>query len=210
MNKLNNLLIIAPHPDDEVLGCGGTIAKAREKGHEINVLYLSSGDNNEKTREKEAEKVCSFLEIDGFHFMRLKGGSFKVDHKNVQKIIKHFKKLEPDYIYINHEFDSDHEHKIAYRLVSESHWRYNLKARNKIKGIALYEIHKPLEKYNLVENITEYIDIKMQAMAFYKSQLETSRVDLAIKGLNEYRGKLHEQCDFAEVFGIKKWTNSWI
>lgn len=208
MSKDLNILVVAPHPDDEVAGCGGTIAKAVEKGYEVNVLYLSSGDSIEKTREKEAEEVCSFLKITDLEFLRLKDRTFKINAVNIQKVTESFNRIQPDYVYVNHELDSDYEHKIAYRLVSEAHWRYNLQSKKKIKGVALYEVHKPIQTYNLVEDITDYIDIKMEAMSHYKSQLKISRLDLAIKGLNQYRGILHEQCEFAEVFIIKKWINS--
>ena len=121
-----NILVVAPHPDDEVVGCGGTMAKAIKKGNKVFVQYLSSGDSIEETREKEAKKVCSFLNISDHQFLRLKDQSFKMSAKNIQKILEYWKKIQPDIIYINHELDSDYEHKIAYQMVSEAYWKYNL------------------------------------------------------------------------------------
>ncbi len=84
----HNVLVIAPHPDDEVIGCGGTIAKAVKNEDKVFVQYLSSGDSIEKTREKEAGKVCSFLGISDHQFLRLKDGTFKVSAQNIIRIIK--------------------------------------------------------------------------------------------------------------------------
>ena len=59
----NKILVIAPHPDDEIIGCGGTIAKAIENNNNVYIQYLSSGDRIEKRREEEAKKVCSYMKI---------------------------------------------------------------------------------------------------------------------------------------------------
>ena len=56
-NKKDKILIIAAHPDDEVLGCGGTISSLSSKGIDIRILFLSEGvssrfDNNQKNLKK--------------------------------------------------------------------------------------------------------------------------------------------------------------
>lgn len=204
---VKNIMVIAPHPDDEILGCGGTIAKAISQGHNVFVLYLSSGDSIESEREKEAIKVCKFMGIKRYNFLRLKDQTFKVSAENIQNIIKIFNEIKPEIIYINHGEDADFEHAIAYQLISQVFWRYNLQSAKKISGMVLYEVHKPLQTYNLSEDLSDFIEIKMKAMSYYKSQLLTSRLDLAMRGLNQYRGVFHEQCEFAEVFSIKRWSS---
>lgn len=199
-------MVIAPHPDDEILGCGGTIAKAIKNGREVNVIYLSSGDSIEDTREKEALAVGRFLGLKQQFFFRLKDQTFVVNSENVSKLVKVLQNIKPEYVFVNHSEDSDFEHKIAYQLVCESHWKCNLTLKDgaKIKGLVLYEVHKPLSTYNLVENITPFIDIKMKAMKLYKSQISKSRIDLGMIGLNNFRGTMNEDCGYAEVFQIKK------
>lgn len=206
-NIKNTILVIAPHPDDEIIGCGGTMAKAINNKDKVYVQYLSSGDSKEKIREKEAENACSFMKVTDYEFLRLKDETFKVTARNISEITRFWKKIKPDFVYISHNLDSDYEHKIAYQMITGTYWRYNLDSDKKTRGLILYEVHKPLQTYNLVENITNYIDVKMKAMSYYKSQLEVSRIDLAIKGLNQYRGLLHEQCEFAEVFAIKRFNS---
>ncbi len=198
------ILVIAPHPDDEILGCGGTIIKAVKNKSKVAVLYLTSGDSENGIREKEAEKVCNYLKINKYYFLRLQD-HLELSGKNINKIIKILDDFKPDFIFINHDQDGDNDHKISYRLAMEASWRYNsISQKNKLKGILLYEVHTPMDEYQIVEDISNLIDEKMKIMAFYKSQIKKSRVDLAIKGLNRYRGTIHEGLDFAEVFKTKK------
>ena len=87
---MTNILIVAPHPDDEILGCGGSIIKYIEKGCRVSVLYLSSGDSIEKIRETEANRVCDFLKIKDKNFMRLKGNKFLCNSETIDKTQKIF------------------------------------------------------------------------------------------------------------------------
>lgn len=200
------ILIIAPHPDDEILGCGGTMAKAIAQNIAVHVLYLSSGDSIEKTREQEANAVCNYLGVKSLRFLRLKGESFSVSQENIDKLVDVFKEINPNLVYINHDQDSDFEHRIAYQLTVESFWRFNnqVSENQKIKGLVLYEVHKPMQNYSIVEDISDFMSTKMAAMELYKSQTKDFRIDQAIEGLNKYRGTMHEACNYAEVFQLKK------
>src|SRR3972149_8324226 len=73
--KKQTLLVIAPHPDDEVIGCGGLIKKIKDSGGQVYVLYITVGDTKDfskkgfsssKKRQKEINEVVKFLEIDGW------------------------------------------------------------------------------------------------------------------------------------------------
>lgn len=68
------ILIISPHPDDEVLGCGGLILRAKQQNAKVYVLYLTvgnvkqyGGESKIDTRLDEIEKVSKFLGLDGYH-----------------------------------------------------------------------------------------------------------------------------------------------
>jgi len=70
------LLVIAPHPDDEVIGCGGLIQKIKENGGKVFVLFLTVGDTKDfsekgkssaSSRKKEIEHVAKFLKYDNYH-----------------------------------------------------------------------------------------------------------------------------------------------
>lgn len=203
---MSNILIVAPHPDDEILGCGGSIIKFSTLGHKIGILYLSSGDSQESIREKEAINVCNFLKIKQRFFLRLKGKNFVIDNKTMKMVESVYKKFLPDMVFCCHDQDSDVEHKIASQLITESYWHFNSlkKIKKQISALIMYEVHKPMASYNLIEDISGCVDKKIEALYFYKSQLNNSNLNLAIKGLNQYRGEMHENCAYAEVFQIKK------
>ncbi|MFH0937609.1 MAG: PIG-L family deacetylase [Candidatus Daviesbacteria bacterium] len=201
-------LIIAAHPDDEVIGCGGTMIKFIENNHQIGVVYLSSGDSNEAVREKEAQEVCDFLNIGYYRFMRLKGQTFVSEMSNIRRLFAIYQDFQPDFVFVNHQDDGDHEHKIAYEMVNQSFWRYNdSNPANLIGGLAYYEVHTPMSKYQIVEVIDSQIERKLEALCMYKSQILQSRLDRAIEGLNRYRGAMHEGCEYAEVFQLHKLRN---
>jgi len=76
-NKNEKLLVISPHPDDEVMGCYGLINTIKKNGGKVYVQILTVGgydrlDSIKVTKEKwkkELEKVCRHLKIDGFDIM---------------------------------------------------------------------------------------------------------------------------------------------
>src|SRR3990167_7683423 len=82
--KKQRLLVIAPHPDDEVIGCGGLIAKIKEAGGKVYVLFLTVGDTRDFTKEglstakeriAEIETVAKFLKYDGWD-LAFKGNDY--------------------------------------------------------------------------------------------------------------------------------------
>ena len=134
------MVIIAPHPDDEVLGCGGIIIKAVKRGIEVFIIYLSSGDSKQELRETEAVEVCKYFKTKKPFFLKLHKTGFKVSLRNIKKIIGVFQKIQPDVVFINHEQDGDREHQIAYHLTTEAAWRFNMNVdkAQQIKGIFLF------------------------------------------------------------------------
>src|SRR3989344_9283508 len=69
------LLVVAPHPDDEVIGCGGLIQKIKEGSGKVYILFLTVGETRDfskkgisslATRKKEIEKVAKFLQYDDY------------------------------------------------------------------------------------------------------------------------------------------------
>ena len=71
---MNNILVVAAHPDDEILGCGGTIVKHINNGDNVHVLILAEGitsrdknRNPNKSRKKETHKFYSKLDMEASH-----------------------------------------------------------------------------------------------------------------------------------------------
>ena len=76
--KSQKLLVISPHPDDEVFGCGATMAKAKALGAEVYLMIVSVGNLKfyekkqhvtSQTRVHEVERVAKFLKLDGYEIV---------------------------------------------------------------------------------------------------------------------------------------------
>lgn len=123
--KSEKILIIAPHPDDEMIGTGGLIAKAVDSGSKVFVLYmcigksrqLVTGSTEENVRMKEAENASKFLRFDykfqfvGDEFMRLDSLPQKSLIEPIEDIIQKFK---PEIVVIPSQFSFDQDHRAVF------------------------------------------------------------------------------------------------
>jgi LmbE family N-acetylglucosaminyl deacetylase len=208
MNHLSSILVIAPHPDDEALGCGGLLAKIKLQRNQTKtyVLYLSSGESKWEIREDEARRSNAILNVDGQFFLRFQKSEFSLDLANLEKILNVFMSVRPDVVLTPHENDGDAEHNAAYQQIKQCVWRYNEsleKNQKRISMLASYEIHKPIQHPTFLEDISSTIDTKRKSLNEFSSQLTHTHINEAIIGLNRYRGQLHSGFDYAEAYEVK-------
>jgi LmbE family N-acetylglucosaminyl deacetylase len=189
---MKKILIIAAHPDDEILGCGGTAAKLAQEGHQIFTLILGEG----KTSRYEADKTDFSQEIEELNreirqankiigvkevFVRsFPDNSF--DSVPLLEIVKEIEaiieQVKPDIVFTHHVGDLNIDHQIAHRAVLTSARPMKDKC---IKEIYAFEVPSSTEWNafsretafipNVFVDITETIDVKAKAMAEYKSEL---------------------------------------
>src|SRR5688572_26076441 len=118
-----NVLVIAPHPDDESIGCGGALCLHARRGDRITVVYLTSGELGLKhlprqeawhLREREARRAAKILGIARLFFLRL-ADWFVSDAvaKGAAKLRPILRRAKPDLIYVPHEQDWHPDHKAA-------------------------------------------------------------------------------------------------
>ena len=187
---MKKVLIVVAHPDDEVLGCGGTIAKLVDEKNKVKVIFLSDGEssrlkkvNNKKNlfRRACAVKAMKVLGVKNFSFNRFPDNEFdKVSLLTITKKIEdEIKKFNPDTILTHHNSDLNIDHQITSRAVLTA-CRPNIK--NKVKLILFFEILSSTE-WNVVskktffipnwyEDITKYLNIKIKAIKCYKKAFE--------------------------------------
>jgi LmbE family N-acetylglucosaminyl deacetylase len=125
MNK--QILIIAAHPDDEVLGCGGTIARHVKEGDSVHILFLgdgvsSRGNPDIKTiaaRKKSAVKACEVLGAAIVGFEKFPDNMFDtVPLLDITRVIESAKKeVNPQLIYTHHGGDLNVDHRITCQAV---------------------------------------------------------------------------------------------
>lgn len=219
------IIVFSAHPDDDLIGCGGSIAKHAINGNEVTVIYLTSGEagglgcNGEdlmKIREQEARNAASIIGIARLRFLREPDTRLEFNQNNLRKIIKIITEERPEIVYVNHRMDKSLDHKITCELVMEAveraSWRDFPKCKNPwlVPLVLNYEVWTPLQEFNYVEDITDTIDKKTDALKEHKSQLEYRRYDEAAKCLARYRGIMTGKAEYAEVFQIKNCQRSFI
>lgn len=197
INKISNgvkILVIAPHPDDEVLGCGGTIIKHVKEGHEVFLSIVTKAytpDWSEdfiKNREKEIAGAIKALGIKKTFFLDLP--TVKLDtvpQKELNfKIDGIVSQITPDILYIPHGGDLNRDH----RLVFEACLVAARPAGNKIKKILAYETPSETEwglmpfSPTVYVNITKTLGDKLKAMACYKSEIRPYPHPRSLESLN--------------------------
>lgn len=197
------LLIFSPHPDDDCLGCGGTIAKNIQVGNDVSIVYMTLGeagspkfgmDELGEIRRQEAIAAGNILGVRDLIFLEHPDGCIKNNLTHRKEIKKLFFEIRPDKIFLPHTGDTHKDHIGTTNLVTDA-----------LLGLPtdylFYEIWPPLQKFTFVEDISSFIDIKLEALRRHKTQLDTTKFDEAVRSLNRYRGVMTAKGEYCECFG---------
>jgi N-acetylglucosamine malate deacetylase 1 len=205
LNSGNRILVLAPHPDDETLGCGGTIALYAGMGKEVCAAIISKGDAvNVKAediadlRRKEAYRAAEILQIRQVVFMDFPDTALNTHYDEVKQGIRDLMQtFKPDIVFAPSPMDLHEDHLVVSRIAMSL-----LKELGSFK-VAFYEIYSPI-RYNCIVDITEMIDIKKKAaMCYHYSLLEKPEsIVFAMEGLNAYRSFDFLRKGFFEAFYV--------
>ena len=212
-----NILIIAAHPDDEVLGMGGTIKKLSKKNR-IMLGVISEGASAQyidkkmiEIRKKAAINSGKVLGISKFEFINFSDGL--LDKKSQLEINKEIEKMivkfNPKIVYTTPSNDLHKDHQIVY----ESTLVATRPLSSNVKSVLSYEIPgivKTPFNPNIFENIESELIYKIKAFKEYKSELTKfphPRSIQAIKTLSEFRG-MQSGMNNAEAFELIHTINS--
>ena len=202
-------IVIAPHADDELLGCGGTLIKRGNAGEEIAWLLITNmikegGWNKKQISEKEEQInfVRKSLNIKSNNFFNLNFPTTKLDQFPINQIIKKisdvFIEFEPNEIFIPHPGDIHSDHKVVFEAaIACTKWfRYPT-----IKTIYTYETISETDfgidpryisfKPNTFVDISNFLEEKLKLIEIYKSEINEypfPRSIEAIKALSKIRG----------------------
>jgi LmbE family N-acetylglucosaminyl deacetylase len=201
-----NILVLAPHPDDEVIGCGGALCLHARKRARITAVFLTSGELGLKhllrdrawaIRESEAKAAAKIIGISELIFLRCDdwtlGDQIPMTADLLRPIVKREK---PKLIYLPHLNDGHPDHQATLPILRAALRRGGIR-RPELRS---YEVWTPLSQFDIVEDISAVMGRKLKALRAHKSQLKEFDYARAITGLNQYRGVLAAQCRYAEVF----------
>jgi LmbE family N-acetylglucosaminyl deacetylase len=196
-----NVLALAPHPDDETIGCGGALRLHADKGDRVAVVFLTSGElglkhlpkeEAWKIREDEARAAAKVLGIHEVTFLRCRDWEL---HDDVSLAVERLGPLveheRPELIYLPHPLEWHPDHK-ATAIIAQQ-----LKTDAELRG---YEVWTPVAEHDNVIDISSVWERKVAALRCHASQLVTWPYERGMSGLAQFRGAMAGRCEFAEVF----------
>ena len=191
------IIVIAPHPDDEVIGPGGTLIKEILSGSSVTVIYVTGCNNQE--RNKEATLVAKFLQFSPV-FLNAYEKNISIDDDLLSAFSNIINKIKPDKIYIPLLCDDHDDHKRVNQLLLEAYIQGYIE-KKKVE-VWCYQVYTALPS-NYIVNITDVVDKKKQAIRLYESQSGNRNWAHWVSGLNAFNtrylpGSPDER--FAETF----------
>lgn len=219
---MRKVVVVAPHPDDETLGCGGTLLRHIKEGDEVHWLVVTSmskasgfTEKQIKKRKNEMFKVFNAYNFSNIHELNFPPAALDTIPKGqlISAIAEVFTKIEPEIIYTVNRNDAHSDHELVYDSVMSStkSFRYPF-----VKRVLAYETMSETEfgmkpedggfRPNVFINIEDYIEKKLSILEFYESEISDfpfPRSRVALKALAQLRGA-QSNCHAAEAFTLIK------
>ena len=211
MNDFSNekLLVIAPHSDDEILGCGGLISKVKKEGGKVCVLIFNLGfekDDTKESQEKrknEVQEAMNVLKVDNYHLVHDQPDNNRdLDAEPLHSLIEviestsnvSLEKIAPTIVAIptvfSHHQDHVHVHRACIAAlrpistpISKIVLSYEAPEHSRWSASGVFEP-------NLFVEIDDVIENKIMAFNKYRSQIRPGgRDDDSIRNQAKYRGR---------------------
>jgi LmbE family N-acetylglucosaminyl deacetylase len=188
MNLVNKkILVLGAHSDDEVLGVGGTILKAKDNNSKVDVLIVTdsaSAQYNEKqkldNRDSNLHQCCKILKVDNVYQWNLPDMRLDtLSHLEINKRLSSFiEKSDYDIIFIHHPHDINKDHQVLFDSLMvvcrpipkhriESILTYYTPSSTEWGGFERSRMFCP----NVFIDIENYIDIKLEALSEYADEV---------------------------------------
>ncbi|MEL6812518.1 MAG: PIG-L deacetylase family protein [Bacteroidota bacterium] len=187
LSGLKKVLVLAPHQDDETIGCGGTLLELAQMRCQITVGFLTNGaelsnpSNSVTIRREEAKAVCKDIDAE-----MLELGIDNIDLSITPSHVKELKSwMEKDWdaIFTIWPVDQPPKHRLCSYLVGRV-----MASSNFNKPIVFYAVHTDLLP-NFYVDITAQIDEKQLLLKKYESQLRAQCYDHLSKGMDAWRSR---------------------
>ena len=179
-----DILVLAAHPDDAELGCGGTIAKFISEGYKVGIVDLTQGElgtrGTAEKRKLEAEDASRVLGVSVRENLYLADGFFQNGKEDQLSIVKTVRKFQPEIVLANAVYDRHPDHARASDLIYDACFVAGLaKLETKLDGIS-QPAWRPKNVYHFIQSqslqpdfivdISAHWESKLKAIRAYKSQ----------------------------------------
>jgi len=182
------VLVFAPHPDDEVFGCGGAIARHVEAGDRLKVVILTDGafgaaqpEAVRAIREDESRAAARVLGYGEPSFWRLPDRGLHLDEGLIERLRASIEAEQAALVYAPSWWEIHPDHLSLALACAEA-----VRRSTSAPSLALYEVGMPLHP-NALLDITAQVARKDAAMACFASQLEAQTYDEQVRGLDRFR-----------------------
>src|SRR6185503_4407052 len=185
LNLLMRILVIAPHPDDETLGCGGSLLKHKSDGDSLSWLVATRGHEPQWSAElldRKEKEIASVTAAYGFdQTIRLNFPSIKLDtiplYEFIAAIRNAISDCKPELVYLNHFGDVHSDHRIVFEATM-SVLKPFYSDKHGVKRVLSYEVMSstdaaplnPARAFvpNVFTDVTDFLEKKLEIMARYE------------------------------------------
>lgn len=202
-----SVLVFAPHPDDEAIGCGGLLARYAQHKIPVDVVFLTSGEFGEhgkvgaETREEESRAACQSLSVRAVNWWKEPDRGVKYHERTIEQAVAAVKQSGVDLLLCPSINEIHPDHRNTAWIAIEAARR--LIAQGYIISVGMYEVGAPLHFVNALVDITPVVDDKRRAIKCYTSQLDLYSYDELIIGLNQFRSyTLDNSVKYAEAYRL--------
>jgi len=215
---LEKVMVFAPHPDDDIIGCGGSIARHMSLGDQVAIVYLTSGEAGSlqcdasrlaALRENEARQAAQLLGVNELFFLRYPDGYLAYTQYGLDTMVDLIRRIRPNRVYLPHPQEAVPDHRTTYRLAIEGirraagPWFQQGELKPwRVETILGYEVWTPLAVIGHGQDISEYMSLKLDALRMHRTQIESISYDEAVEGLNRYRGVMTGLGTYCECFQL--------
>ncbi len=204
-----HVLVLSPHPDDEVIGCGGTLIRAVEHGAQVTVVHLTDGSSSAGLRDlpeetartvrlDEAKRVAEFLNFNEPIFFREKDGELECSSANVERLTAILEDIRPSVIFTPFTHDPHPDHVVCNHLLARALQASSLEPASVM--VFAYEVWScvPPNRYS---GIDDYCDRKALALLKYSAGMKVVDYVHFCESLGAYHAKtLLDKVGFVEAF----------
>lgn len=202
---MNKVLVVAAHPDDDILGMGGTLARYARQGHLIKVIFMTDGvssrENKPESAAKRFESATKALKLLGVEDVSVANfPDNQLDKIGVLEISRHISKViesfRPQIVYTHFHKDLNIDHRLTAEATTVCS---RPKPTSSIRQLYHFEVASSTNWYfgesnfspNIFVNIEETLDLKIQSLKFYDSEMQDYphiRSYKAVENQANYRG----------------------
>ena len=215
-----DILAFGAHPDDIELSCGATVAKEVALGKKVGIVDLTRGElgtrGSAEIRDKEASDAAKILGVAVRENLEFADGFFTNDKVHQLEIIKMVRKYQPDIVLCNAIDDRHIDHAKGSKLVSDACFLSGLlKIETELDDV-VQEKWRPKHVYHYIQwkniepdfvvDVTNYIDIKRDAIAAYNSQFydpKSNEPETPITSKNFTESVLYRARDLGRLIGTE-------